>query len=76
MMYFRVAPELSAVGIRAPRGTRMSFLLGLDMVGLFRARSKAIQSLRDDWVAVVLPSLGEWDFLPASRPKELKEKES
>lgn len=42
-MYFKVAPELSAVGIRALRGTKMSFLLELDMVVLFRARSKAVQ---------------------------------
>lgn len=43
MMYFRVAPELSAVGIGALRGTKMSFLLELDMLGLFRAWSKAVQ---------------------------------
>lgn len=48
-MYFRIAPELSAVGIRVPGERRMSFLLELGMVCFFRAQSKAIQQLRDDW---------------------------
>lgn len=64
-MYFRIAAELSAVGIRALGKTRMSFLLELGMVCFFRAQSKAIQQLRHDWVAVVLPLLGEWDSLSA-----------
>lgn len=43
----------------------MSFLLELDMVCFFRAQRKAIQQLRHAWVAVVLPSLGEWDLFSA-----------
>lgn len=54
----------------------MTFLLEMDIVCFFRARSKAIQQLRDDWVAAVLPSLvSGTHFLLASKSMELKERE-